>query len=105
MRDLLASGASWVPWGYRASCIQDELELVPGDLIEVWEVDDVRAATQAEPLCVSSVDFITRTEGYLAFTLRPRTGERCLVTASNVVAAARGGSLLTGAPVGRPVAR
>lgn len=104
VRDLLDSGASWLPWGYRTACLQDELEPAPGDEVELWEVDDVRVAEQAEPICVASVDFISRADGYLAFTLRPRTDQRCLATASEVVAAARGGSLLADVSVARPVA-
>lgn len=105
VRDLVSAGASWLPWGYRTGCVQDELELAPGDLVELWELDDLRAPRQAKPVCVASVDFISRTEGYLAFTLLLRSQEHCLVAASEVLdAATRDRSMLASLPIATPVA-
>lgn len=79
--------------------------MTPGDLVELWELDDLRAPARAEPVCVASVDFVTRTQGYLAFTLRLRRQEHCLVAASDVLGAVgRERSMLVSVPIAATVA-
>lgn len=64
--------AEWLPWGYRMPARQaEELGLQGGDLIELWEVDDMRGPGSATPLTVASVDYVAVADNYLALTLVP----------------------------------
>lgn len=103
MRELIEIGADWLPWGYRMSLIASGVELHPGDVVELWEADDTRDPHCARPLVAATVDFISRTDGYLALTLRPRHGEACLADPTEVVAAARRRTLLAPLPVAAPL--
>jgi hypothetical protein len=49
----------------------EELSLRTGDVIELWEVDDIRRPRVATPLTVASVDYVAIADNYLALTLVP----------------------------------
>lgn len=64
--------AEWLPWGYRMPAQQaEELGLRAGDVMELWEIDDMRRPGSATPLTVALVDFVAVADNYLALTLLP----------------------------------
>jgi hypothetical protein len=64
--------AQWLPWGYRMPALRaKELDVQPGDKIELWEVDNTRQARTAIPLAVALVDYVAVSDDYLALTLMP----------------------------------
>jgi hypothetical protein len=76
--------AEWLPWGYRMSAQQaEELSLRAGDVIELWEVDDMRRPASATPLTVASVDYVAVADNYLALTLVP--GNRPVLSTEEMV--------------------
>jgi hypothetical protein len=99
VRGLLERGADWLPWGYRTASIAPNIELHPGDLVELWEADDTRDPHHVVPVAVATVDFISRSEGYVAFTLRPRADAECSLGADAVLEVARERRLLAALPV------
>jgi hypothetical protein len=85
VRTLLERPSSWFPWGYRSERVQQGLRVQRGQLIELWEVDDTRRPTDATPIAVAEVDYVTHAEGYLALTLHRRDGLAPRVPRSQVL--------------------
>jgi hypothetical protein len=61
----------------------EELSLRAGDVMELWEVDDMRRPGRATPLTVASVDFVAVADNYLALTLLP--GRRPVLSTEETV--------------------
>src|SRR5665811_2130442 len=71
VRRLVESDAdAWFPWGYHARWMACKDQVVVGDIVELWEVDDTRRPSNAQCLAVAQVDHASRADGYLALTLR-----------------------------------
>ena len=86
VRELLETGARWIPWGYRVTPGQATALPAPGDVIELWEVDDTRSPSHAEYVASGVVDYINPADDYFAMTLEieniaPRARESDVVWA------------------------
>jgi hypothetical protein len=90
-----------MPWGYRTKSVQQGLELRPGDVVELWEVDDIRAPRVATAVAIATVDFVSASESYLACTLRLRSDTSPIAAGADVVEAVRHGMLLSVVPAAR----
>jgi hypothetical protein len=78
---------AWFPWGYRHRTVEAELDPKPGDLVEFWEVDEIRDPQFATPVCVASIDYVANADGYLALTLRTLPSRACHESPDNVISA------------------
>jgi hypothetical protein len=67
----LASGTTWIPWGYRSSQFAPETaqSLRHGEIGELWEVDNTRHPQNARLAAVVRLDFFTRAGDYVPLTL------------------------------------
>lgn len=67
----LASGTTWIPWGYRSSQFAPETvhSLRRGEVGELWEVDNTRDPQNARLAAVVRLDFFTHTDDYVPLTL------------------------------------
>jgi hypothetical protein len=78
LRQLVAGNShAWFPWGYQTKFVDPALlaALTTGQSVEIWEIDDTRRPTHAEPLVAASIDHLVKTDGYLAMTLQCRQTE------------------------------
>src|SRR6185437_4490815 len=70
VRGLLESDPNaWFPWGYRTITVAESQIPREGDLLDLWEIDDIYDPVTAEPVVVAKVDYVSITQDYLAFTL------------------------------------
>jgi hypothetical protein len=87
--------ASWFPWGYRVRQVSGPARerVASGTMVELWQVDDVRLPVTAKPLILARIDYVARTNDYLAVTLQRVRGQPSASEAS-VVDSVRDGLLV-----------
>ena len=99
VRALLDQPDAWFPWGYYKQRVEPGLKPQCNDLVELWEIDDTRQPTDAAPVGMATVDYVSCAAGYVALTLRRTEALIPLSAPAEVVRAASRRHLLASGPL------